>query len=157
MEYSIKIALKACNRIDWCETYPTFLSSVRSAVRSDTFYVKTEIVYVEKFHLPGKFLQASTLQISPGSFIQDQILLIGQRKTQQKFIPNILVDKDVESITHIFLRIDIIRKHLELSYESLYKVINHFSKYLTIKFKGNNMNVSINRLKQACILSDTLQ
>lgn len=97
---SIKTALKECNKLDRSESYPTVLSGLRSAIQTDTFCVKAKIIYVEKFHLKGKFLQASTLQISPGSFVEDQIQLILQRKIQHKFITNILVHKDLESVTN---------------------------------------------------------
>lgn len=78
-------------------------------IRADTSYNIAEIVYREKLHLPGEFLQPRTLQISPGSIIprlQEQIQLIGPRTILHKNIPNIFVHEDFESSTHVLPRIE---------------------------------------------------
>lgn len=68
----------------------------RKVILTDTSYTIAEMVHEAKFHLSDEFLQPSTLQISQGSFIhrlQEKINLIGPRKIQHKFIPNIFVHK----------------------------------------------------------------
>ncbi|GBM99649.1 hypothetical protein AVEN_166463-1 [Araneus ventricosus] len=67
---------------------------------------------------------------------------------------HIFVNKDLENCSHVFQRIDRVKKQLESPYEGPFPVIERKDKYFTINIKGKNVNVSLGRLKPAYILAE---
>ncbi|GFW49477.1 uncharacterized protein TNCV_3059841 [Trichonephila clavipes] len=66
---------------------------------------------------------------------------------------NIFVHKDLKSCSHVFLRIDRVKKALEPPYEGPYTVQKKYDKYFTILIKDKTVNVSVDRLKPAYLLA----
>ncbi|GFU42307.1 vitamin D 25-hydroxylase [Trichonephila clavipes] len=54
--------------------------------------------------------------------------------------------------THVFIRVDRVKKSLESPYEGPFPVAKRYDRYFTVKIKGKNINVSVNRLKLAYLL-----
>jgi cleavage and polyadenylation specificity factor subunit 1 len=156
---SIKSALKAHNNISWSDTLPTVLLGLRTAIRDDTNYTIAEMVYGENIKLPGEFFESKINHTLPTTFLtnlQKCMQLIRPREPQQKGIPKIFVHKDLRSTSHVFLRIDRVRKQLEPPYEGPFPVIHRSPKYFTIRIKNKDVNVTIDRLKPAYILPQQL-
>ena len=60
------------------------------------------------------------------------------------------VPKDLMSCTHVYLRVDRIRKALEAPYSGPFRVLRRFERCFEIQFpSGRNSVVSIDRLKPA--------
>ncbi|XP_055941784.1 uncharacterized protein LOC129971834 [Argiope bruennichi] len=113
------------------------------------------MVYGENIKLPGEFFDANIPHMSPGTFINDLqniMELMRPKETQRKSHPKIFVHKDLESTSHVFLRIDRVRKPLEPPYEGPYFVISRTPKYFTLRIKNKEVNVTIDRLKPAYLL-----
>ncbi|GFU03542.1 retrovirus-related Pol polyprotein from transposon opus [Trichonephila clavipes] len=66
---------------------------------------------------------------------------------------NIFVHKDFKSCSHVFIRIDRVKKALEPPYEGPYAVQKKYDKYFTILIKDKAVNISIDRLKPAYLLA----
>ncbi|GFX30147.1 retrovirus-related Pol polyprotein from transposon opus [Trichonephila clavipes] len=66
---------------------------------------------------------------------------------------NIFVNKDLKSCSHVFIRIDRVRKALEPPYEGLFAVQKKYDKYFTILIKDKAVNISVDRLKPAYLLA----
>ncbi|GFW01925.1 uncharacterized protein TNCV_3028962 [Trichonephila clavipes] len=66
---------------------------------------------------------------------------------------NIFVHKDLKSCSHVFLRIDRVKKALEPPYEGPYTVHKKYDKYFTILIKDKTINISVDRLKPAYLLA----
>ncbi|GBM01667.1 hypothetical protein AVEN_271924-1 [Araneus ventricosus] len=79
---------------------------------------------------------------------------VGPRTTRRNSSRHIFVHKDLENCSHVFQRIDRVKKQLESPYEGPFPVIERKVKYFTINIKGKNVNVSLDRLKLAYILAD---
>ena len=152
---SIKAALKAHNNLSWSETLPTVLLGLRTAIHNDTNYTIAEMVYGENIKLPGEFFESNTHHESPGTFIDDLrkvIEFLKPKETQRSGNSKIFVHKDLKSTSHVFLRIDRVRKPLEPPYEGPYLVISRTPKYFTLKIKNKEVNVTIDRLKPAYLI-----
>ncbi|GFT03229.1 hypothetical protein TNCV_3610841 [Trichonephila clavipes] len=121
---TLKGAIKAHNNIRWTESLPTVLLGLRAAIRPDISYTIAQMVYELK---PLK---------SPSNRKQ-----------------NIFVHKDLKSCSHVFLRIDRVKKALEPPYEGPYTVQKKYDKYFTILIKDKTVNISVDRLKPAYLLA----
>ncbi|GFS49141.1 retrovirus-related Pol polyprotein from transposon opus, partial [Nephila pilipes] len=62
----------------------------------------------------------------------------------------IFVHKDLRSCSHVFVRIDRIRKALEPPYQGPYRVVERSENFFTLSMK--NVNISIDHLKPAYLL-----
>ncbi|GBN06878.1 hypothetical protein AVEN_33976-1 [Araneus ventricosus] len=78
---------------------------------------------------------------------------VGPRTTRRNSSRHIFVHKDLENCSHVFQRIDRVKKQLESPYEGPFPVIERQDKYITININGKHANVSLDRLKPAYILA----
>ncbi|GBN77053.1 Retrovirus-related Pol polyprotein from transposon 412 [Araneus ventricosus] len=60
--------------------------------------------------------------------------------------------KDLHTCTHVFIRIDRVRKSLEPPYDGPFPVVKRHDKYFTVTIKGKDITISIDRLKPAYLL-----
>ncbi|GBO29522.1 hypothetical protein AVEN_61572-1 [Araneus ventricosus] len=79
---------------------------------------------------------------------------VGPRTTRRNSSRHIFVNKDLENCSHVFHRIDRVKKQLESPYEGPIPVIERKDKYFTINIRGENVNVSLDRLKSIYILAE---
>ncbi|GBM90363.1 hypothetical protein AVEN_176470-1 [Araneus ventricosus] len=71
-----------------------------------------------------------------------------RRRPSQK----IFVQKDLHTCTHVFIRIDRVRKPLEPPYDRPFTVVKRHDKYFAVTIKGKDVNISVDRLKPAYLL-----
>ncbi|GFT85621.1 uncharacterized protein NPIL_428051 [Nephila pilipes] len=64
----------------------------------------------------------------------------------------IFVHKDLRSCSHVFVRIDRIKKVLEPPYQGLFREVERSENFFTLSMKNKNVNISIDRLKPAYLL-----
>ncbi|GBM59450.1 hypothetical protein AVEN_117651-1 [Araneus ventricosus] len=79
---------------------------------------------------------------------------VGSRTTRKNSSQQIFANKDLKNCSHVFQRIDRVKKQLEPPYEGPFSVIESKDKNFTINIKGENVNVSLDRLKPAYILAE---
>ncbi|GFS55034.1 retrovirus-related Pol polyprotein from transposon opus [Trichonephila clavipes] len=122
---TLKGAIKAHNNIKWTETLPTILLGLRTALRPDTNHTIAQMTFMDDLK-PTKS--------SPP-------------KNQKIF-----VHKDLKSCTHVFVRVDRVRKALEPPYDGPFPVKERYEKYFTLTIKNKPVNISVDRLKPAYLL-----
>ncbi|GFX08262.1 retrovirus-related Pol polyprotein from transposon 412 [Trichonephila clavipes] len=122
---TLKGAIKAHNNIKWTETLPTILLGLRTALRPDTNHTIAQMTFMDDLK-PTKS--------SPP-------------KNQKIF-----VHKDLKSCTHVFVRVDRVRKALEPPYNGPFPVKERYEKYFTLTIKNKPVNISVDRLKPAYLL-----
>ncbi|UYV65783.1 hypothetical protein LAZ67_3005446 [Cordylochernes scorpioides] len=154
---TIKAALRTHDNLAWSETLPTVLLGLRTALQEDTNLTIAKMVYGQNIRLPGEFFCETKVLPSSETFankLQKQMESMGPRQNKVKSSYKIFVPKDLSSCSHIFLRVDKVKKSLEPPYNGPFPVLARTEKYFTICVKGRDMTVSIDRLKPAYLLGD---
>ncbi|GFT26762.1 hypothetical protein TNCV_3709531 [Trichonephila clavipes] len=153
---TLKGAIKAHNNIRWTESLPTVLLGLRAAIRPDISYTIAQMVYGTSIKLPGEFFDPPTINMDPQNFVaklQQHMAELKPLKSPSNRKQNIFVHKDLKSCSHVFLRIDRVKKALEPPYEGPYTVHKKYDKYFTILIKDKTINISVDRLKPAYLLA----
>ncbi|GFT72462.1 retrovirus-related Pol polyprotein from transposon opus [Trichonephila clavipes] len=122
---TLKGAIKAPNNIRWTESLPTVLLGLRAAIRPDISYTIAQMVYGTSIKLPGKFFDPPTINMDPQNFVaklQQHMAELKPLKPPSNRKQNIFVHKDLKSCSHVFIRIDRVKKALEPPYEGPYTV-----------------------------------
>ncbi|GFW02757.1 retrovirus-related Pol polyprotein from transposon opus [Trichonephila clavipes] len=152
---TLKGAIKADN-IRWTESLPTVLLGLRAAIRPDISYTIAQMIYGTSIKLPGEFFDPPTINMDPQNFVaklQQHMAELKPLKSPSNRKQNIFVHKDLKSCSHVFIRIDRVKKALEPSYEGPYTVQKKYDKYFTILIKDKVVNISVDRLKPAYLLA----
>ncbi|CAB0007775.1 unnamed protein product [Nesidiocoris tenuis] len=154
---TIKTAIKAHNDVKWTYTLPTVLLGMRAALREDAKSSISQMVYGKSIRLPGEFFDAPKTTTDPATFVHDlqrSMELIRPVQSEHKNNRRVFVHKDLARCSHVFVRVDRVKKPLEPAYNGPFLVIERHSKYFAIDIKGKPVHISIDRLKPAFILAD---
>ncbi|GFY18453.1 retrovirus-related Pol polyprotein from transposon opus [Trichonephila clavipes] len=111
---TLKGAIKAHNNIRWTESLPTVLLGLRAAIRPDISYTIAQMVYGTSIKLPGEFFDPPTINMDPQNFVaklQQHMAELKPLKSPSNRKQNIFVHKDLKSCSHVFLRINRVKKH----------------------------------------------
>ena len=74
-------------------------------------------------------------------------------KTRYATNQKIFVHKNLMSCSHVFVRIDRVKKPLEPPYTGPFQVLDRNEKYFSVLIKDKTVNISIDRLKPAYMLT----
>lgn len=156
----LKAAIMCHADHNWTESLPLVLLGVRSAIKEDLQTSSAELVYGEPLRLPGEFFNpagSETTDISAfiarlRSFAAKLQPSPAARHTRDK----VFVHKDLATSSHIFLRDDALRGSLQPAYTGPHEVVEKGDKTFKIMVKGKVVTVSIDRLKPAYVLVDTI-
>ena len=142
----------------WTETLPLILLSIRSSFKEDLKCSVAELVYGTTLQLPGEFVipVADIASLDPADYV-DRL-----RKRMSKLHPtatrknfrNSRLFKDLATCTHVFVRVDAVKKSLQPPYNGPYRVLERKDKVFLLDIKGKRDTVSIDRLKVAYIDTD---
>ncbi|GFY53805.1 integrase catalytic domain-containing protein [Trichonephila inaurata madagascariensis] len=117
------------------------------------------MVYRTTIRLPSDFFQdTGTNNVS--EFVQQ----LKQTMHNLKPVPTsshgrktVFVHPELSQCTHVFLRHDAIRKPLQTPYDGPFVVVKRSEKLITQQRQGKEICVSIDRVKPAFMLSDTIE
>lgn len=151
---TVKGAVTAHGNSQWTLSLPTVLLGLRAAIRADTSHSIAQMVYGTHIRLPGEFFDPPITKSDPETFttLQNYMGALKPVKSSTKSNQKFFVNKDQNSCSHVFLRIDRVKKALEPPYEGPIPVLNKNEKYFTVKNRGREVNISIDRLKPAYLL-----
>ncbi|GFY14413.1 transposon Tf2-9 polyprotein [Trichonephila clavipes] len=154
---TLKAAIRAHNSVKWTQTLPTVLLGLRSALRSDTNYTIAQIFYGQTIRLPGEFFEKPKNVLDTDTFaeeLQKQMDQLQPLKTRRQTSQKHFVHKDLHNSTHVFIRVDRVKKNTRNSpYDGPLPVSKRYDKYFTVKIKGKDINIYVDRLKPAYLLS----
>ncbi|GIY08805.1 uncharacterized protein CDAR_188231 [Caerostris darwini] len=112
------------------------------------------MLYGTPIRLPGEFLSPSSNIIDPATFVGKL------RETMQELLPltprqkghrAVFVSKDLSTGSHVFPRIDTIKKGLQTPYEGPFQVLSRSEKVFKLLIHGRQSVVNIDCLKPAYI------
>lgn len=134
----------------WVQQLPTILLGLRVVFKPDINASPAELVYGTTLRIPGEFFFKNSSKESSTEFVtefRDAMENLRPTETAHHSINKTFISKDLYSSTHVFVRNDSIRPSLTHPYDGPYLVLKRNSKFFTIKIRGSNSNVSIDRLK----------
>ncbi|GBO07007.1 Retrovirus-related Pol polyprotein from transposon 412 [Araneus ventricosus] len=152
---TLKAAIRAHYSIKLTQTLSKVLLGLRSALRDDTNYTIAQMVYGQPNRLPGEFFEKQKSILYTDTFAKElrkQMELLKPLDTRRHPSKKIFVHKDLYTCTHVFIRINRVRKPLEPPYDGPFSVVRRHDKYFAVTIKGKDINISIDRLKPAYLL-----
>ncbi|GBM83302.1 hypothetical protein AVEN_261140-1 [Araneus ventricosus] len=140
---------------NWLDAFPLVLLGIRSSFKPYLATTSAELVYGTTLKLPGEFSSYTPMKTS--SFLQiyrHHVRSFRPVPTRHHCSGAFFVSDDLIKASHIFLRIDRVRKSLEPPYAGPYKVLSRTEKVFTVEINGKPTTVSIDRLKAAHLFLD---
>ena len=149
----LKTSLKAQpNPDNWHKNLPLVLLSIRCCIKKDLNASPSELVYGQTLKLPCDFFE------SDNCFSQEPDQLLSElRLRMQKLEPvlsrptqqvKFFLPKELETCSHVFVRVDRPKLGLRPPYEGPFKVLKRLRKCYVIDLNnGKTSTVSIDRLK----------
>lgn len=157
----LKAALVArCNTVHWSDELSFVLLGIRSAFRDDLQCSPADLVYGQSLKLPGEFFVDSPLsnKSDPADLVEklrDYMRNTRPTDTRTSNKNNIFIPKDLDTCSHVFVRVDKVKPPLQPAYEGPYLVIRRFRKHYVVEVNNKNVSISIDRLKPVFSLSNT--
>ncbi|KAK4474272.1 hypothetical protein MN116_000360 [Schistosoma mekongi] len=144
----------------WNEKLPLILLGIRSTIKQDLGYCSAESVYGTHLKLPGEYFRpAVEVSNDMSDYIQRlkrHIKEIRSQAPRYSLRPS-YVPRNLNDCSHVFVRIDHVRKPLQHPYEGPFKVLHRNDKTVTIERAGKSDTVSIDRVRPAFIEIGTCQ
>lgn len=142
----------------WTEVLPLVLLGIRTAVKEDIKCTTAEMVYGTTLALPADMIDPTNKLAASDSM--DFVARLKRHMAQ--LCPALTrptrrqthIHKDLETCTHVWIRIDAVRKPLQPQYHGPFKVIKRHPKFFTVDKHGKKETVSLDRLKAAYLPSD---
>lgn len=138
---------------DWYQHLPLVLLGIRSAYKEDQKSTVAESTYGTTLRLPGDLLHASQSETTEdlSTFISQLRCRMSRLRpaTSRQQTGKQFIFPELSAATHVFLRIDAVRRPLHPPYEGPYRIISRTSKTITIEKNGKNECVTIDRVKPA--------
>lgn len=143
-------------REKWNATLPLVLLGIRTSLKQDLHHSSAELVYGTTLRLPGELLTSSP-DAGPCSVQDFASSLKESMRSLQPVQPRThpaktFVSQDLEDCTHVFVRVDAVRKPLQRPYEGPFEVLRRTRKNITINRNGSSDVIAIDRVKPAYIL-----
>ena len=154
---TIKAAIRAHSSLSWSEVLSTVLMGMRAALFDDLGYTTSAMVYGKTIRLPGEFFttpKSTGLTSDFLTHLQTSLDQVRPSARKQNTQHKSFVHEDLSTASHVFVRVDRVKKFFETPYDGPYAVLHRSAKYFSLQIKGNSVNVSIDRLKPAYLLQE---
>ncbi|GFY09723.1 uncharacterized protein TNCV_3696851 [Trichonephila clavipes] len=105
------------------------------------------MVYGSNIGIPGEFFNPPSIQIDPETFVTTLQTFMDELKPTKSSPPKsqkIFVHKDLKSCTHVFVRVDSVRKALEPPYDAYLLVTDSILDKTTVPYKQSDENSAAN-------------
>ncbi|GBN95167.1 Retrovirus-related Pol polyprotein from transposon opus [Araneus ventricosus] len=155
----LKSAIKAHENEKWSELIPIFLLGIRTAVKEDLQSSCSEIVYGTTLRLPCDMIDVSDIPPCDIEFITDlrhRMQQLNPVATSAHCTDRFYIHPSLKSSSHIFLRVDRVQPRLRQPYTGPHKVLCRTDKTITVDINGRKTTVSLDRVKPAHLLPETV-
>ncbi|XP_071643032.1 uncharacterized protein [Temnothorax longispinosus] len=144
----------------WTKLLPTVLLGLRTSIKEDIKASAAEMLYGENLTLPGEFFLDLDVPTDPSCFAQklrEYLQVARPKPTIHHQKEKVFLFKDLATCSHVFVRVDAVRRSLQPLYEGPYLVLERSDKVFKVSIKGQPTTVSIDRVKPAHLENNTLQ
>lgn len=149
---TLKAALMCKKNKSWSEELPLVLLGLRSAHREDLKCSTAELVYGQPLRLPGEFFDPPVQNVDRTDFAKQLHQFFSNMRapaTNHHSRPSVFVHSALKTCTHVFVRIDAVRRSLQQPYEGPYEVVSRNEKQFEVIINGKKQTISVDRLKPA--------
>ena len=150
----VKAALKAHDNPNlWHEYLPLTLLGIRTTMKEDLSCSPAELVYGTTLRLPGQFVASKRIDADPSDYVSRlrQHMASNTATPARSQQHGSYVPRELWKCSHVFVRVDSVRKPLQQPYKGPYAVLKRNEKFFTIDLGGKRDQVSIDRLKVAYV------
>lgn len=114
------------------------------------------MVYGSSIRLPSELFQESKIDVDPTTFVsrlKQQMASLQPTATKHHTSSKPFVAPQLNTCTHVFVRTDAVKKPV---FEGPCKVLERSDKYFTVSYKNRPVNISLDLLKPAFMLNDSV-
>ena len=144
-------------REEWYAALPLVLLGIRASLKQDLHHSSAELVYGTTLRLPGELLCSppDSTRCSTQDFSTSlQQYMANLQPVQPRTHPTkTFVSQDLEDCSHVFVRVDSVKRPLQQPYEGPFEVLRRTRKNITINKNGASQVIAIDRTKPAYLLS----
>ncbi|XP_025830953.1 uncharacterized protein LOC112904634 [Agrilus planipennis] len=155
---TMKTAIMCHRTTKWTDILPTVLLGLRTVYKEELRASPAEFLYGTTLRIPGEFFTHEDPPVDPHFFLDDfrkHIRDIKPVPAAHHCRQKTFCYKDLYTCSHVFLRLDHVRKPLEQPYSGPHEVIKRVDdKVFTIRLNNKDVNVSVERLKPAHLATD---
>ena len=129
---------------------------MRVAYREDLKCSSADLVYGQNLRIPGEFFDEVRPDANRTEFaqqLQRAFVNVKAPSASNHGKRNAFVSSDLKSCSHVFVRVDSVRKPLQHPYEGPFKVLKRQEKSFDVLIGGKRQRISIDRLKPAFLCS----
>lgn len=151
---TLKAAIMAVDSKHWCDQLPMIMLGLRTSFRSDFDCSVAELVYGQALRIPGEFLECSNEDVCRTDFAQQLKVTFSKLKPvdpAHHAKPTVFLNPELNKCSHVFVRIDAVKKPLVQPYEGPFPVVKRYEKYMDVRMNGKVQRISIDRLKPAFV------
>ena len=145
----------------WMEHLPFVLLGLRASVREDAGCSPADLLYGSPLRLPGPLLDSGGLVSSspdPSSFVAHLRGVMDSARPIPVIhhgVRSSSVDPALSAVSHVFLRIDAVKRPLVAPYEGPFQVLSRTPKTFVLLRRGKPVTVTVDRLKPAFFLPES--
>lgn len=159
----LKAAIRCQASDNWVEKLPLVLLGLRSTVREELDASVAQYVYGSTPRLPGEFFKQRTPTPSPRQ-LHEYVKRFRTTMSALKPVPaanhsksDVFVHRELGNCSHVFVRVDAVRRPLQTPYEGPFKVLRSNAKNFQLQCGNRKVTVSIDRVKPAFLLQPQLE
>lgn len=149
----------AVDSAHWVDRLPIILLGLRSALREDLGCSVADLVYGQPLRLPGEYFEPATTGTLQSDFVKQLQRAVGQLKPQKVMHhakPLVFVQDELSKCSHVFVRIDAVKRPLQRPYDGPFEVVERHEKFLDLLINGKRQRISLDRLKPAFLCDENV-
>ncbi|KAL4088886.1 hypothetical protein QTP88_023970 [Uroleucon formosanum] len=155
---TLKAALTAHESPHWSQHLPIVLLALRNTVKPDVAATPAELVYGMTLRLPGELFHAATQEANAPDFVvalrNSMTLLRPTPGTNHDSSRRVFVPTKLDTVSHVFVRVDAHHTPLQPRYEGPYAVLERRDKDFKLQLSSRTAWISVDRLKPTFVLRD---
>ncbi|GFV99660.1 integrase catalytic domain-containing protein [Trichonephila clavipes] len=156
LHHSLKSAIKCHATERWTEILPIILLGLRASLKEDILCTLAELVLGTTIRLPGEMFDSSKPDDDVVNFVsklKSHMQSVHPKPPKHHGKHPVYIHPGLLEATHVFLRLDMLRRPLQQPYDGPFKVLQRKDKVFFLDINGKRVSVSIDRCKPAFFLN----